>query len=545
VKTLKKLFGLALIAAMLLAGLPAGAEGGTVVIDLVQEPDTLNQYYTGMWFGAILRDLYNLAPWSFNEELELVPRLVAEIPSKTNGMINEDGTEITLKLRDDIVWSDGEPITAEDFVFTAEMVTADANAVTSRVPFDPYVDTVEAVDETTVLVTFKEPYAPWAATLFDGGVLPKHILEPIFEAEGNINQADWNRVPTVTSGPFVAAEWESGSHILFKRNENWFDGTAKLDEVYVRVGVDDDTQVNDLVSGGADIGTFFDNDGADVIEAAGVETFTVASGYNEGWFFNLREDGTGHPALQNVDVRKALVMAFDRFTIVEALMPRTHVIASYWDGTPYANPDLEPLPFDPDAAATLLEAEGWVDSNGDGCRDKDGEELVLDFATNQRGVRLDIAPVVQQQLGDVGVCVELFNYPSDQYFANYGNDGITATGQYDIAQYSSNPSWPDPDTTRWRCYQIASEDNPAGINDQHVCDERLEELFDAQIVEVDPEARAEIFHQIDQIMFDELFWVGIFSDADNWAVNPRVKGARISGAPSSAMWNAYEWEIAE
>jgi peptide/nickel transport system substrate-binding protein len=538
---------LLMIAVMMLALAPApvGAQAKTVVIDLVQEADTLNPYYSGMWFAQIMQDLYVLSPWSFDDNLQPVPRLVTEIPSKESGGISEDGTVITLKLRDDIWWSDGEPLTSADFVFTYEMVIDPGNAVASRDPYDPFVTGVDAPDEQTVVVTFEQPYAPWLAKLFTAGVLPKHVLEPVFEAEGTIDNAAWNRVPSVGSGPFVCTEWESGSHILFERNENWFDGQATLDSIYIRVGVDDDAQVADLVSGNADIGTFFDNDAIPVLEEAGVNTFMVASGYNEGWFFNIRQDGTGHPALQDVNVRNALVMAFDRFKIVSELMPNTHVVSSYWDGTPYANPDLEPVPYDAEGAVALLEEAGWVDTNGDGCRDKDGDELVLSFATNQRGMRLAIGPVVQQDMAEVGVCIELFTYTSDQYFGTYGEGGITAVGQFDIAEYSSNPNWPDPDTTRWRCFEIASDENPAGINDQQVCDERLEELFDAQTVEVDPAARAAIFHEIDQIIQEEQYWVGVLSDADNWAVNPRVTGARISGAGQSAFWNAYEWDIVE
>ncbi|GAB4446012.1 MAG: peptide ABC transporter substrate-binding protein [Anaerolineae bacterium] len=545
-RKVRTLLSLLLPAMLVLTMVPmaASAQGKTVVIDLVQEPDTLNPYYSNMWFARILQELYLLGPWSFDENLEPVPRLVTEIPSRDNGGINEDGTVITLRLRDDLVWSDGEPLTSEDFVFTHEMVIDPANAVSTRDPYGTVITSVEAPDAQTVVVTFSQPYAPWLANLFTGGVLPKHVLQPVFEADGTIDGAAWNRTPSVGSGPFVGVEWESGSHILFERNENWFDGAANLDSIFVRVGVDDNAQVADLVSGNADIGTFFDNDAIPVLEEAGVDTFVVASGYNEGWYFNVRQDGTGHPALQDVRVRRALVMAFDRWTIVNEMMPNTHVVNSFWDGTPYANPDLEPIPYDPEGAAALLEEAGWVDTNGDGCRDKDGEELVLSFVTNQRGLRLAIAPVVQQQLGEVGACIELFNYTSDQFFGTYAEGGITATGQFDIAEWSNNPNWPDPNTTQWRCFEIATDENPAGINDQQVCDERLEALFEAEVVEVDPEARAEIYHQIDQILQEELYWVGVLSDADNWAVNPRVINARISGVGQSAFWNAHEWDIA-
>ena len=94
---------------------------------------------------------------------------------------------------------DGQPLTADDYVFTWQMIMSDKNAVQSRDPFDTYVDKVEAKDKTTLVVTFKEPYAPWQAKIFSNvnqtNAIPKHILEPVFQKDGTIDNAEWNRKP--------------------------------------------------------------------------------------------------------------------------------------------------------------------------------------------------------------------------------------------------------------------------------------------------------------------------------------------------------------
>src|SRR5690606_11932683 len=123
--------------------------------------------------------------WVFDTNLNPVPRLAAEIPSLENGGLSEDGTVVTIRLRDDLVWSDGAPLTAADFVFTHAMFTAESNAVDSRAPYDAIVS-VEAPDPQTVVVTFAEPSAPWLTTLFYS-VLPAHILQPVFDAEGTLD----------------------------------------------------------------------------------------------------------------------------------------------------------------------------------------------------------------------------------------------------------------------------------------------------------------------------------------------------------------------
>ena len=111
------------------------------------------------------------------------------------------GLVITLNLRDDIVWSDGTPLTAEDFVFTYEMIVNPGNTVASVYPYD-YLESVEATDERTVVMTFAEPFAPWQAS-FWRGILPKHVLEPVFEAKAPSTRPSGTCSPTVSCGPYL------------------------------------------------------------------------------------------------------------------------------------------------------------------------------------------------------------------------------------------------------------------------------------------------------------------------------------------------------
>lgn len=152
-----------------------------------QEPDSLNPFYTDMWFSAILQQLYLCWPWQYDDQNVAYPHLVTEIPSLENGGISEDGLTITLNLKDGINWSDGEPITSADFMFTYEMVMADANAVNSQYPYD-YLADLQAPDDTTVVMSFDEPFAPWQSTLWLG-ILPEHVLRPVFDTDGSLMEA--------------------------------------------------------------------------------------------------------------------------------------------------------------------------------------------------------------------------------------------------------------------------------------------------------------------------------------------------------------------
>lgn len=318
----RRFFAIAAVLLLTLALIvPAQAQTKSITILLEQEADNLNPMYTSMWFAGIIQDLYIAPAWNFDGDLIPQPVLVTEIPSVDNGGISEDGLTITLALRDDITWSDGEPITSADFVFTYEMYNAQGNIPNTRYPYgidEGVITSVEAPDERTVVVNFVEPFAPWPALLFTH-VLPEHVLGPIFEAEGTLDDAAWNRNPSVSSGPYVLDQWEVGSFMRFVRNDNWFGSEPILDVVVVRFIPDSEALVATLMNQEGDVSTFIAYSDVPALQDAGFEVVTVASGFNEQWFYNLDPE-LGHPAMQDIRVREALGLAVNLEQITEDLL---------------------------------------------------------------------------------------------------------------------------------------------------------------------------------------------------------------------------------
>ena len=527
---------------------PAEAEAKTVTMTFFEEPDSLNTQFTNMWFAGLAIDLVNPGLWYWDDSLEPSLEMAADFPTKENGLISEDGLTITIPLNKEAMWSDGEPVTAGDFVFTYEMILDPGNTGTqSTGPYDTYVESVTAGDDNTLVLKFTEPFAPWATTIFTY-VLPEHVLRPVFEAEGSIDDADWNRNPDVVNGPFMLKEWAAASHLVFEANDAYWRGRPELDQVNILVVPDDEAQMAAIKTGDTDVGIFLSYaDIPTIDELDDVDVATVLSGYNESWFFNLNTDDTaaenGHPAVQDERVRQAIAYAVDFDAITEQLMfGGTYPPGTLWEETPYAYPDAELYKYNPGKANELLDEAGWVDSNNDGTRDKDGVELVLVYSTTAgREVREQTQVVAQQYLSDVGIGIEIQNNSYDTMWNSYGQGGPIATGQYDIAEWSSVGDFPDPNESQWLCSEIPSDESPDGSNWYGICDEDLDALLQAQAVEVDPDKRVEFFHEIGKIMSDKVYWLGVWHDNDVWTINRRTRGIKISGA--DPFWNAYAWDL--
>jgi len=522
---------------------PASSPGENNLATFIwtQEFDTLNPYWTNMWFSKITHQLWNCYAWVFDDQNQPVPDLVREIPSIENGGISEDGKTITLNLRDDLVWSDGTPITSQDFVFTYQMIIDPANTVSAVSPYD-MIESIEAPDPQTVVMNFTEPFAPWAGTLWRG-LLPSHVLQPVFDAEGTLDTAGWNREPVVGCGPYVFDEWESGSFARFVANDNYWLGKPGVDEIFIRFVPDDASQIAALLAGDGDLGTFFTYSDMPALEDAGIILHKVVSGYNEGWFLNLGDKG--HPALKDQEVRQALAYGFDRFSISEdLLLDKTSPAMTDWDKLGYNHPSIsEPYPFDPALANNLLDQAGWIDSNADGVRDKEGVELILKLGSNKREIRKDVQAVAQQQLAEVGIKLEINNFEPSIFAAGYGEGGPCASGDLDICEYSSNPNFPDPDTQDWLCSEIPSSESPSGTNWSFLCDRELDALFQLQAAQVDPAERQQTFHEITKIIFEQAYWIGIWQDPDWFGTSQRLTGVKFSG--STPFFNILEWDISE
>jgi peptide/nickel transport system substrate-binding protein len=318
-----------------------------------------------------------------------------------------------------------------------------------------------------------------------------------------------------------------------------------VDTVQIQLVADDASKVQALKNGQADLSVFLSNSAQYLpeLQSSGMQILPVDSGYNEGWFFYL-DPTNGHPALQDVKVRQALAFGLDRDRILRELLPAgREATASYWNNSPYLDPSVTPRPYDPNKAKALLDEAGWVDSNGNGTRDKGGRELVLTFGATTNELRQKVQEAAKAQLSEIGVTLETSNYDSGMFFGGYNEGGPAATGQLDIFEYAARTkNYPDPGSNDFLCSQIPSV-TEIGENWSWLCDENLDQLFQLQATQIDFAQRQATFHQITKTIYENVYFLGLWSDPDIWAASPRLQNVRLSGI--MPFYNIAEWDVSQ
>jgi peptide/nickel transport system substrate-binding protein len=156
---------------------------------------------------------------AFDPEANLVPILAADIPSLDNGGLAKDGTSVTWKLKQGVVWHDGQPFTADDVVFTWEFVADSATGATTTGSYTN-IDHIDKLDAHTVKVVFKEPTALWYDAFFGGRghILPKHLFAQYKGQEAR--NVPYNLKP-VGTGPYKIVEFKPGDVALYEINTHY------------------------------------------------------------------------------------------------------------------------------------------------------------------------------------------------------------------------------------------------------------------------------------------------------------------------------------
>jgi len=535
-----------------------GQAGGTLHILYWQAVTILNPYQTQ---GTKDIDAAHLILETLalpGADLKQIPMLAEEIPTLDNGGVSKDLTSITWKLKKGVKWSDGTDFTADDVVFTWEYCTKSPTCTAPQ--FFAPIQKVEAVDPSTVKITWKAPNANYYIT-FTSPTDPILQKKQFASCVGDSAATCPANNEPIGTGPFKLKEFKSGDVVTYDKNPMYRDAaTVAFDAVEIKGGGTAESALRAVCeTGEADYAWNLQVDAAVIkqsVDSGGKCDIVQHPGPNvERIYFNFAdtdpalgdkraEPDTTNPFLSDLRVRKALSMAIDRKTIAEHVYGPGGVVTCNLVPAPesFNSPNTK-CDQDVEGAKKLLEEAGWTDTNGDGIVDKDGKPMTLTYQTSINGVRQSVQAIIKSNWGDIGVDVQLKAIDAGVYFsADKGNPDTAAHGYADIQMFTSGYD-PDPTTLldNWRCDQISQKSNGWSTNNYNrYCSKDYDALNDQLHKETDPAKRAQLIIQLnDKLVAEDYVLAPLIQRAF-----PAGKSKALQG-PNSNPWHSDLWNIAE
>jgi len=478
----------------------------------------------------------------------LEPRLAEAVPSAGNGMwrVLPDGRmETTWKLRPNIRWHDGTPMTADDFVFTAN-TSQDRDLPIARNAIFDQVESVEAIDPLTVVAKWKRPYIEADQLFGTSGTLPmpKHILESTLANKETFTALPYFNSEFVGTGPFVLRQWVEGSHMVVQANDAYVLGRPRIDEIEVKFIPSTTTLVANVLAAVVDMTL-----GRGVSLEQGLEL-------RNQWRDGKVEGAPGNPSslrpqhmnpnpviLADVQLRRALYRALNRQEMADTLMAGLSSVAH--SALPPNAPQFRDVEssvvrydYDPRASIQALEGLGFTRGPDGRVRDASNQPLTVEI---RRAGDDDLEEKAVLAAADfwsrVGVTGDVVAVPPArqqdlEYRAAFPGFEISSSG----AGFN--------DLRNIRRSEIRTAENSyRGRNRTGYANPELEGLLDRFYTTIPEQERNTVLRQIVNHLTDRVIIMYLF-----WEINPTVIADRLVNvtarhftAPES--WNAHEWDL--
>ncbi len=496
----------------------------------------------------------------------LIPNLVTEVPSVENGMLAEDLTSVTYTLLDGVLWSDGEPLTAEDVVYTWEWIVDPANASVSSGVYG-VIESMEIIDDMTVQVFFAEPNATWfvphSGSEF-GYVYPKHVLD----VEDGQAANDAFLLSPIGTGPYKITSFSPNDQASYEINENYRDpnkpyfatvnlkgggDAASAARAVLQTGDYDfawNLQVEpevlrELEQGGAGVVSIARGNSVERMMLQFADWKTETDG-------ELARLGTTNPIIGDKAVRQALNLAVQRDVISNQLYSGEETeppTANILTGMPTMESPNTSWEFNVEEAKRILDEAGWV-MEGD-VRAKDGVELSITYVTSINTVRQKEQAIIKQALDEIGFRTELKQVDAAVYFdSSAGNDQNINHFFNDIEMYTDNPTNPNPIEYMLNWYagpdgaNVAQAGNDwSQTNYSRYSNPAYDELFDQARLETDLELLAELFIQLNDILIEDVAVIPIVNrSSSTHGISTTLQENNVAASPYEYnYWNIANW----
>lgn len=550
-----------------------GVDGGQIIVGDWQEATQFNPFYLGQVTEANVAS----AAWAtlvvLTDDLRYAPDLATSVPTLDNGGVTlgegGDAQTVTWELRPGLKWSDGEPLTCDDFAYAHEWVMDPDNVGVITTGYD--IAETECVSDTTIVQHFSE--------IFEGYItlnvvpLPRHYLEAIPMADQTAGAGFRSEeVPNLpVSGAFKFESVTPAAELRLVRNTNYTSfstgKSAHLDTLIFKWYGDADSMIAGFAAGEVDFATDLQDSDIPKLDAQGLTAQTSAipallyeflrPNWSAGPFDAanktggcsrnpiVQDRGTGCP-MADAAVRSAIPFAIDKNEINTRLLGGTVQVANTSiSPAAWFFADQTPATFDPEAAKKILEDAGWVDSDGDGIREKDGLKLKIELCTTTRQVRQDTLALIANWLKDVGIEGVPNPVSAADIFADYNEataDTACAlsTSNFDLAEHAFSSSI-DPLGSYFSYH--SSQFEPDGANDAQVVDAGIDAALDTVKTSVDFVAIKKAMAEFQRIYVEKTVEIPLYYRKNVELFGPRLGNFFANPTQAGPTWNAVDWYV--
>lgn len=496
-------------------------EGGTLYRRLKSEPATLNFVKSTTLDEKYVISLTHDALIDWNDELTLVPGLAKAWE------ISDDLRTYRFTLDPRATWSDGEKVEPSDVLFTLRRIVDPEN------PSPQFAGMFEAldldrsrvVDDQTVEIRFRNANSSTIQS-FNIPMLPEHVYAANDEPE-----------KPVGSGPYVLESREKGKTLTLKRRADYWRGSPFLDRVVFRVLEDDATAWNAMKLGEIDETVVSSDRWLSDRNLPSVTRHIDFHLYYELEYSFIAWNNR-NPVLSDPQVRRAMTMSLDRKTIIETIYQGTARIITgpYTPDQRAYNPEVDAIRYDLDAAGVALDRAGLMDTDGDGWRDRDGEEVSVTLIySSGSDISRQVGEILQDALRQVGFRLELEPLDRSAFF------GRVIGGDFDGAVLA----WGiDPDPDLYSTFHSA-QTPPGGQNFIFYRNPAVDALIMEGRREADEDRRTEIYHRIHALLAEDQPYTWIVQEKKKHAVSKRVRDVGIGRGIGLFLWHPgpFEWWI--
>ena len=490
-----------------------GDDGDWLVWHLDMEPSTLNPataseaVTTYIVNGNIFETLIE-----YDEDTFEYRALLAE-----SFGISEDGLQIDFILRDDIYFSDGESVTADDVIFSYETVINPSIDALHYANYLQDVDHIERISDRHVRFIMKRVYFKSLGICGSIEILPEHIYKFDDPEEFNKRISD-----PVGSGPYVFEKWDVGNELVLRKNPNYWGKMPNVEKIVFKFITNDVAALQSLKAGQVDF--MFRVNPDQFYEMSQDEDFLKKFHCLSYWHPGVGYFWIGwnqdRPFFKDKRVRLAMTHIIDREKILKHILKNPKAMiptGNFYIHGPQYDSSIEPWPYDPEKAKALLDEAGWKDTNGNGIRDKDGVEFVFNY-TIVSGTYLheQIAKLVKDAAAQVGIEVVLDPYEWS-VFINRVQDR-----KFDAVSMAWGGGLAGDPYQVWHSSQIEGGSNYVGFNVPEA-DKIIEEARRT----IDDEKRNKLFHQFHRILHDEQPYTFIYTRPEEAFLDKRFENVNV------------------